>query len=349
MECRVPAGFHDRLDSPLTRLVEQRLIDNGAPASTWTTNSPIKEITRKTYEGYLKVWFASTGLAEDEILALDHGERCTLVETSLAEKAETASNSYVLKLGNAINWWAGENNIDSPVTDVAKAIKGQGKGKGRAQILSSEELTALISGLKKCEVSTGQKTNPDTLVGWHLRTRAAILVTVTCSLRINSELPQLKNEHILSIDGEGISLRIPETKTGVRDIVISPRSDELCPIAAIEEFYQWLKQHNLERPDGLLLPKVSMNHMITSPDVLDGTSPEGSWWMKHVVPYMQGLGFDMANKSLHGLRSMAITEAVNAGWSHVDLRDLGGWQSLNVAAGYARNTGANIDLYGDGA
>lgn len=349
MESWLPAGFHDELDSPLTRLVVQRLIDNGTPAPTWTTNSPIKESTRSAYKMGLNFWFKSVGLTEDEILSLDHGERCELVETFLAEKSSTASATYLKAYQRAIGWWAGEHNIDSPVTDVAKSIKGQGNGKGKAQVLSSEELTALIAGLKKCEVATGESTNIDTRVGWHLRTRAAILVAIACSLRIASELPLFKDENILTVDDDGIHIRLTETKTGVRDIVIRPRTDDLCPMTAIEDFYKWLKEHDLERPDGLLLPPVNMNRRVDSPGVLLTNFDEKLWWGRRVVPYMKSQGYDMTNKSLHGLRSMAITEAVNSGWSHTELRDLGGWSDLNTAAGYARNNGANIDLYGEGA
>ena len=347
MESWLPAGFHDELDSPLTRLVVQRLIDNGRPAPTWTTNSPVKESTRKDYERNINAWFESAGLTEDEILALNHDERCEHVETFLAEKASTISDNFLKGYRVAIKWWASEQNISSPVTNVAEAFKGQ-KGRGKAQPLSSEELTALVAGLKKSEV--GQRGNPDTRVGWHLRTRAAILVTVTCSLRINSELPHFKDNNILKIDDDGIHLRITETKTNVhRDVVIRPRGDELCPIAAIEDFYKWLKKHNLERPDGLLLPPVNLNRTADSPDILHTNFNERQKWSDLIVPYMESQGFDMTDKSLHGLRSMAITAAVNSGWSHVDLRDLGGWKSLDTAAGYARNTGANIDLYGGGA
>ena len=346
MESWLPAGFHGDLDSPLTRLVVQRLIDNGTPAPTWTTNSPIKERTRKGYQNRINAWFKSVDLTEDEVLALDHDDRCKLVEACLAEKAAESADSYLHSFQNAINWWAGENNIDSPVTEVAKAIKGQGKGRGKAEVLTSEELTALLVGLKKCEVVGGTGTsNPDSCVGWHLRTRAAILVAIACSIRINSELRHFKDDNILKIDDAGIHLRITETKMNVhRDIVIRPRGDELCPIAAIEDFYKWLKEHNLERPDGALLPYVITNRLPAVTAITD----ERFWWAS-VVRYLESQGFTMANKTPHGLRSMAITEAVNNGWSHAELRDLGGWASLNVAAGYARNSGANIDLFGEGA
>ena len=347
MEAWLPAGFHDDLDSPLTRLVVQRLMDTGAPAPTWTTASPIKPTTRKGYEERLAVWFRWAGLTSDEILALSHDVRCRLVEEFLAEKAPTVAASSITNFRCAIDWWALEHNVDSPVTDVAKAITGHGKGRGKAEILTDDELTALIAGLKQCDVVTGKTNNVDVVEGWHLRTRAALLVTISCSLRIESELANFKDDHILCIDDDGIHMRLTETKTGVRDVVIRPRGDELCPVAAIEDFYKWLGEHTLERPDGLLLPMVNRKLSPTSPGVLYGGSNEKHWWGKLVVPYMERLGFDMANKTLHGLRSMAITEAVNSGWSHTELRDLGGWASLNVAAGYARNRGANIDLYGD--
>lgn len=352
MDAWVPAGFHDNLNSAQIRFVVQRLMDNGTPAPTWTTNSPVKPITSSSYKSSLNIWFKSAGLTEDEILALNHDERCGLVETFLAKRSSTVTDNTLNIHRFAIGWWAGEHNIASPVTDVAKAIKGQGKGRGKADVLTSKELTALIAGLKKCEVATRESTNIDARVGWHLRTRAAILVTIACSLRINSELPHFKDENILKVDDEGIHLRIIETKTGVhRDVVIRPRSDELCPIRATEDFYKWLDKHNLRdsRPDGLLLPPVNMNRRVDSPGILHTNFDSQAWWGQRVVPYMESQGFDMTGKTLHGLRSMAITEAVNSGWSHTELRDLGGWQSLNTAAGYARNNGADIDLYGEGA
>lgn len=349
MEAWVPSGFNENLDSPAARLVVQALIDRGVPAPTWTTNAPITARTQRGYETRLRAWFKSVALTEDEILNLEHEERCMVVEAFLAEKSATVSSSVVHSYRCAIQWWAGEHNIASPVTDVARAIQGHGKARGKAQVLTSQELTCLIAGLKKCEVATGKYISIETRIGWHLRTRAAILVTIACSLRIKSELPHLKEGNVLKVDSNGIHLRIAETKTKVhRDVVIRPRSDELCPIAAIREFHKWLSKHNLKPPAGLLLPSVNLHRTVEAPDVLTVHSREDDWW-RIAVRYLRSQGFDMDKKTLHGLRAMAITEAVNSGWSHTELRDLGGWASLNSAARYARNTGSGIDLYGSGA
>lgn len=347
MAAFVPPGFD--LESPVARLVVQALIDHGRPSlSHLSANAPLSPTTRRDYEYRIVAWVRWTGLSEEDLIALPHEARCELVERFLAVESQK-SDKTIKEYRTVFTWWARENHLDSPVTPVAQAIKGRGKGRGKSRVLTGEQLTALLAGLKSCSVASGYSASraaDDRFVGWHLRTRAALLITLTCSLRAQSELHQMTDDTILRVDDDGIVVRLPLTKNRRhRDIVIRPRSDELCPLTALTEWLAWLDQHGLVRPGGALLPAVNRRLRLADPKFLQPSGREMKSWWYPCRDYLTGLGYDMTGVRLHGLRSSAITEAVAEGWSHTRLRDLGGWGSLNVAAGYARTGDPGIDLY----
>ena len=348
MAAFVPAGLD--LESAVARLVVQALIDHGRPSlSHLSTNAPVSPGVRRNHEYKIAAWVRWTGLSEADLIALPHETRCELVEAFLAVESETKADQMIKKYRTIFNWWARENHLDSPVTPVAKAIKGRGKGIGKSAVLTGEQITALLAGLKSCAVASDYSDRDaadDRFVGWHLRTRAALLITLTSSLRAQSELPQMTDDTILRVDDDGIVVRLPLTKNRRhRDIVIRPRSDELCPLTALTDWFAWLDQHGLDRPGGALLPAVNRQLRLDNPAFLQPSGREQDSWWTPCRNYLTGLGYDMTGVRLHGLRSSAITEAVAAGWSHTRLRDLGGWGSLNVAASYARTGDPGIDLY----
>lgn len=351
MEAYLPPAFHADLDNAAARLVVQALIDHDRPSlSHLSTANPVTPRALASYGAKIKRFASWAERSEADLIALANDDRLSLIEEYLAAESNRLTTASLDHHRSALKWWAHKNALPYPLSDIAKHIKGVARGRGKANGLDQDDLTALIAGLKQCVVTTGDA-HDDRYTGWHLRTRAAVLITVTCSLRSAAELPQMTDDTILRVDDDGIVVRLPLTKNRRhRDIAIRPRSDELCPLTALTDWFAWLDQHGLERPGGLLLPQLHLNRRMTSPDFLYGgpasplTNTEWGWW-KMCRTYLADLGHDMTGKSPHGLRSMAITEAVASGWSHTQLRDLGGWDSLSAAVGYVRISDPRIDLY----
>jgi hypothetical protein len=356
MESRQPVAFHHCLDDAASRLVAQAMIDHDKePIAHLSTTSLINSKTEKQYRRIIAAWAEWAGFAEEKLLELDHDDLCVLVEKYVLHKSTSVAQATLKEIhSKAIPWWASHNNIEPPVTDRTKKIKAKAKGRGKAKSPSKKQLTDLILGCKTRSIAVNQPNfynkDPDVLVGWHLRQRAAYLLAITTSIRIESELHQFADEHVLiDRDAEGKFVRVPKTKTGlVRDIFVKPRQriDEICPLAALERWYEWCAEHSLERPDGLWLPHVNLRADLDDCLHTGGAESEKHVWKRYMRPYLIGLGHNIDGVSLHGLRSMAIEEAVNQGWDDTRLRDLGGWKSLKVAAQYASGRGAVIELEG---
>ena len=354
LEEMVPKALHASLDNPAVRLVVQACIDSGHDPLVVPATKPVK--TERAYKQNLEKWFAHAELTAAELLELDHEARCDKVDEFIASLAPTMTTASLKAFHVAINWWAKENSIVSPVTHTTKAIVGTGgKTRGKAPALEATVLVDLIEACDNRTLLGDKKCTTLQSEAFHIRFKAVLLVCITLALRAESELPHLRDDGVLSIDEEGILIRGANVKGKRQRIVrLQPREDVGCPVRALSEWLQFCSDNNIDR-GGLLLPTISVHRRELISNV---KKSERTHWDKYVRPYLASLTLDdgtpkypdVTKFRLHGLRSTMITEAVlalNSGeWAHTDLRDLGDWVNLSTAMRYDRSGPSGINLYG---
>ena len=347
MEAFVPAAIRSELDESATRMVIQALINQGAdPLNTLSAGAPVSAKVRKSYEWAIGRFSATLDIPEENLLDLDSEHLQAAVIIFLSERAQTVTTGTLNHDRKAIAWWASRNGLANPVSDAAKLIKGSKKSKGKGQLLNDGELRDLFVGLKSGEVITNEKTRLSVRVGWHLRMRAAYLIAITCSLRLQSELPMFCDKNILGTEDDGtIHVLLPSPKGGKPvPKSIRPRTDEFCPVAALRDFHEWIDRSGLDRPEGLLLPHVKLRR--TEENTLSATGNESLLWIQYLRPFLEAKGHDTTSKYPHSFRSEAISAAVEEGWSIDLLLDLGGWASIDTAVGYDRSGGVEFNFHG---
>ena len=342
----VPAGWGEPTPIGLRLLAEQ--VEAGRIELPLSMAKPVTEGTDKRYASLMRTLLTSAGQTEASFLALPHSKQLDLVDEFLADRAEVFCEVKADKA--AITWWATNHDIEAPLSNFARALKGTGEGKGQARPMAEAVLKLLLAAITDKLIFT---TDTDVRSeGVHLQLYAQLCIAITCSLRTSAEVPQLRDEHLLAIEADGTMLfRIPSTKPGRhRDIALRPRPDILCPVAAVARFLDWAQRNDLHRPDGVLLPGVRCTSQ-RGPELwsIDKKYAKTAW-SKHVVPYLDAQGVDTDNLTLHGCRSMAVDAAVAAGgWTQAGLRSLGDWSSDQMVSVYARGidtTGVSAKLHG---
>ena len=116
---------------------------------------------------------------------------------------------------------------------------------------------------------------------------------------------------------------------------MNPRDDLLCPIWNLKRWLTLCLANNWDR-DTYLLPMVARNASgSNNPLRKPGLSMEAKNWkrMTHKLG-IRDTGTGVISTA-QGLRKVLPKLAGEAGWSIFDIAKLGGWASLDVAAGYA--------------
>lgn len=367
---------HLRLDpaSELDRLLVDHFGDILENIEPWKFTPPIGDSTRARYEGMVTNftrWCAHEQLIanDEQPQHLDAETLRTAAQSWLAWRAQPCDPDHPLTitaarkrgdsvdcgyrapsarkkldhLRDAIKWWAVSAGIDDPLSGAATQLRTvrHNEPTERARPLTDIELVAAVRALTDETVVTvddltrvfdGVETR---LRAWHYRELAALNITVAVSLRRTSELPRLTDSAVTAIDPDGVTIHLAKVKnsrTRGRTIKLRPRDDALCPLWALTRWLQLCAELGWDR-QGLLLPAVrpEIRHALAP---IANNNERRSW--KRVTDHLGITTTVDGAPTPHGLRAMSPTRAAEAGWDPVDLMELGGWQTLDSAAGYVR-------------
>ena len=248
----------------------------------------------------------------------------------LKGKQSTLTTDGLKSIRLAIRWWAYDNSLGDAISERITTMKGRGAGKGKARPLNAKDLRAILAALNAREV---WKPTKNVQQEWcdlhHLRMKAAILTTIDSSLRLTSELPQLRRDMVVEIKDSSIAMKLPQSKAkdDAVDITISYRGDEACPATAVHDFLVKATAMGVDLC-GQLIPALARQSKRANPNRSDAC--ERLWW-KELTKHC---GID-PQSTLHGLRATLPTVAVEEGWRLKQIQDLGRWVNETVAAGYA--------------
>jgi len=305
---------------------------------------PVAEATAAGYDAsiaLLLTWCADHDV--DDLAAEDELTCQSLVTVWLGERAHTDAPNTLNVRRSAINAWAKQNRIPSPLTKAAKKLRGKGEPTGPAESLGVERWTAVLVALDSGNIVTPKAPSLAlSCEGWYLREMAALTAVVAMSLRTASELPQFTDDCVVELTERGIHLMLPESKADPNpaSVWLEYRGDLACPVTALARFLKFCDDHNVSRR-GQLFPAWYRRHQLHQAATAErGRTYERSQWDR----VREHCGFD-GNTTLHGLRAFLPTEAVKAGATAIEVRDMLRHSSINTAAMYNRSeTQPNLGL-----
>ena len=328
---------------------------------------PLASASRTSYAGSVRnfvLWCAHEGLIADpeeaDLLGLEFSVLQTALEDWLlwrtrpcdldhplcVEKPSLSTKGLrtpttpktVRPLLAAIEDWAQNNGLTPLATAVSTALarKSTGDEASTGRPLTLEEIQLIAESLYNNDVLPLEAFK-DAKVheAWHCRQLAAFALAIAGSMR-TGEPSRLRDTHIVKAEPKFIVLGLPNTKPKkAREMQMNSRGDLLCPIWNLKRWLTLCLANNWDR-DAYLLPMVARNASgSNNPLRKPGLSMEAKNWkrMTHKLG-IRDTGTGVISTA-QGLRKVLPKLAGEAGWSIFDIAKLGGWASLDVAAGYA--------------
>lgn len=337
-----------RFVSPLSRAVRRRYERTVLNFQRWcclegftsepadTAGLPVAEL-RVAVEEWL-AWRVSP-IDASHPLSVDHARRAG-VRHEGGWRA-TAAHGNPEQLRSVIRWWASALGLGEIVTARAEEISGPVRVVRPARALTDVEIVGVTEALLECSVTCCVDVARSE--AWHARQLAAFNISLAASLR-QCELSMLRDDNVVEVDPDGVTVRFPRTKQHPegRVVRLRRRGDVLCPVWALTRWLALCADRNWSR-GGLLLPAV-VQRRVKALVVPNDEHERRAWRM--VTDHL-GITDDVDSglrATPHGHRAAGLTRAVEAGWDTHDLMMLGDWSSLGVALRYDRGCHAPTEF-----